>query len=859
MADRKILILFATLSLALSLTNGEVQLITKPEPGQEYVFLQTSAAGSRPVERKEKPSENERVFETAHKLPPSLTFALNQAQAEEGEILKEPKGPIKTSKSSKPKREAAASAADAPAGAIKLDVQALLAKYKTELQTSTTAKPSSTTTKKTSTRSTRKPRLNPILPNKRSKKEAHDESVVPTTASSVLTTSAAGLKPIERDDDVPLVASGSEKQRSRIQIKKGPNGQEYEYEYVYYYYDDDDPKQTNAHDGPARNEVTPQNTPSRGGSRGETKAAVTPEPASNEVLPTSRGSRTRGRQLEDEDVADERLPANTRFPPRSRNLNTTPSVVEEVVEEVKPRGRGRGRPEAQAAATSAENTSDSVSDETQGSRGRTRANVRRPSLELVDSASFNTHTSSGEPPNGSGPTFPADLPAGPVRFLGATPNERMDLQDKKEASGESEVAPAAPAAVATEEATTMMSAMDKVALDLYAILQGTQRLSGEESEGNTEMNTEADAETTTLEATTEVPTTEAAPSTTTTTTTTTTQAPSSAAPENVFGRGKYRTRPAIGGRKPVSTSTTTEAPASSDGKPKSRFGRPSFGSRPRARPAATATEGETEQKETKEEAKPVSATRSRTRFGAGRTRVTTVAPEGTNEAKSPATPTKASSLRPRPTFNLRGRTRPTPAPEAESAPTEEGQEASTTTRSRPKLNGSNVRPLRPGPRINLTGGRGRLGVTTAAPAENPAEPAPVVEEDQEKTHAEEGETKEAEVTPAPDSNPLSRLRNRQRTPLQVRPAAPKAAASAPVQVRRANPLISRRKPIGEASTTEAAAPAEASTEASSSDAEEGATDAAASSTTSTTEEPKGLNKLLAGRRRLTLRQPGTVA
>lgn len=45
------------------------------------------------------------------------------------------------------------------------------------------------------------------------------------------------------DEDIPLVAAASDKQRSRIQIKKGPNGQEYEYEYVYYYYDDDeDPK-----------------------------------------------------------------------------------------------------------------------------------------------------------------------------------------------------------------------------------------------------------------------------------------------------------------------------------------------------------------------------------------------------------------------------------------------------------------------------------------------------------------------------------------------------------------------------------------------------------------------------------------
>lgn len=43
------------------------------------------------------------------------------------------------------------------------------------------------------------------------------------------------------DDFSILEEAGSEnKQASRIQIKKGPNGQDYEYEYVYYYYDDDE-------------------------------------------------------------------------------------------------------------------------------------------------------------------------------------------------------------------------------------------------------------------------------------------------------------------------------------------------------------------------------------------------------------------------------------------------------------------------------------------------------------------------------------------------------------------------------------------------------------------------------------------
>lgn len=64
---------------------------------------------------------------------------------------------------------------------------------------------------------------------------------------------------------------------------------------------------SNSHDGPAKNQI----------SRGEkTKGEKT---EANEVLP-ARGTKTRGRQLgEDEKVSEERLPANTRFPPRSIN------------------------------------------------------------------------------------------------------------------------------------------------------------------------------------------------------------------------------------------------------------------------------------------------------------------------------------------------------------------------------------------------------------------------------------------------------------------------------------------------------------------------------------------------------------
>lgn len=64
-----------------------------------------------------------------------------------------------------------------------------------------------------------------------------------TTVKPVLTTETVAKSVNEGliDDFSVLEEAGSEnKQASRIQIKKGPNGQDYEYEYVYYYYDDDE-------------------------------------------------------------------------------------------------------------------------------------------------------------------------------------------------------------------------------------------------------------------------------------------------------------------------------------------------------------------------------------------------------------------------------------------------------------------------------------------------------------------------------------------------------------------------------------------------------------------------------------------
>lgn len=381
--------------MQITSTLTESDIITKPEPGQEYVFVQASSNEPKQITTK---NTEQSHFETAHKFPTTFTF--NKKYKEKSELKS-----VKTSKVQKREAEAAESPAPAPAGAIKLNPQKLIEKYKSELKSSTTSTPKSKDNSKSTKRS-------------RTKKEALEI----TTTSSVLTTGATIIRAV---DEEPLTA-GSEKQRSRIQIKKAPNGLQYEYEYIYYYYDDEDEGKkekepiTNQHDGPAKNEIINKGDKSRYNSSEKSNVLG---PSSNEILPSGRNNKARGRQLGDEDVVgEERLPANTRFPPRSRNLNTTPLPEEEN----KPtRGRGRVKATTDSFVSS---EPDSSPEESQSTRGRTRQNIRRPSLDLVDSVSFNTHPlqPGAEPPIG-GPSFPSNLPEGPVRFLGATPNEKKEL------------------------------------------------------------------------------------------------------------------------------------------------------------------------------------------------------------------------------------------------------------------------------------------------------------------------------------------------------------------------------------------------------------------------------------------------
>lgn len=108
------------------------EIITAPRPGEEYVFVQSSASGARPIQRKEKKAitakDAEAEFESSHKIPTALTFA----SKEESKVKREAKDP------SRP--------APPPVEAITIDPLKLLEKYKHVLATSTDSQPTSSTT-----------------------------------------------------------------------------------------------------------------------------------------------------------------------------------------------------------------------------------------------------------------------------------------------------------------------------------------------------------------------------------------------------------------------------------------------------------------------------------------------------------------------------------------------------------------------------------------------------------------------------------------------------------------------------------------------------------------------------------------
>lgn len=129
-------------------------------------------------------------------------------------------------------------------------------------------------------------------------------------------------------------AGTEQKQHSRIQIKKGPNGQDYEYEYVYYYYDEEDevkkegknkdkdsttsePLVHNSHDGPLKSDTdnhigNESKTKYTTVDRSRTTTTTAAPETQNEVLPPSTRGRGRGRNIAPPPVEEEVEEDNTR-------------------------------------------------------------------------------------------------------------------------------------------------------------------------------------------------------------------------------------------------------------------------------------------------------------------------------------------------------------------------------------------------------------------------------------------------------------------------------------------------------------------------------------------------------------------
>ncbi|XP_054729729.1 uncharacterized protein LOC129238656 [Anastrepha obliqua] len=689
----------------------------------------------------------------------------------------------------------------------------------------------------------------------------------------VLTT-ASPVKKVALDEDINvgfvdqainLDAAGSENnKKSRIEIKKGPNGQDYEYEYVYYYEDEDDAKPS---ESPAKADSS-----ERGKSRYSNIERTTAAPTGNSLV--SNKAKGRSSSISDstgDDVEAERLPANTRFPSRGKNVDAQPTP----------------------ALDSLENAAE-----------KKKISVKRPSLELVDSATFNTDEKQVKGIRNSDTETKSAIAieqeqAAAAAAQAAEKKEAEEKQRRQPTVGSDEENVTVKNLDDEEVEQTTLS-MEKAALDLYAILANENF--------NMDMTTDADTEVTTVlpdttnsddetmttlveeepsSTTTTTTTTTTEATTTTTTTTTTTPAPSLFGGKrpglNSPGRNRFKLNK--GGKSETSTTTTTEAPAEAPKTGKNRFSRPSIGGR--ARPGARTTTAapapaeEEEEVAAPKEVKPVSSgfgrSRPRNRFNLRSTTTTekSASADSDDANEEAVSSTTARSLRGgRPTLGLRGRSRTTTAKPAADSEHKEEEAAASGNEEKPA-----PAPAKPASRFARPGGnrllpRGKLARTTEAPAaDDSAADSSHHNDVKGEANGEENAEKaaEAEVKPAAPHG-LTRLKSRPQLH-KTENAKPKAAP-APVAPRKVNPLLAKRRLQLGHSTTEAPADEDNATAAEDSKTEEESAPIAASADapadadsakdetdddteTTTKQQARGLG-LLTQRRRLPLRKPGTI-
>lgn len=152
-------------------------------------------------------------------------------------------------------------------------------------------------------------------------REARAETATESSGYVLTTEKHSGLV----DSGLKLDGQGSDKQTSRIQVKTGPNGVDYEYEYVYYYYDDEDSDKTKA-------KASGQESDTKSGDTRGKNRYMTADRSAQEDSARSPSRKPMSRSDDETSAAaagsEERLPQNTRFPPRA-TVTATP-VTEEV-------------------------------------------------------------------------------------------------------------------------------------------------------------------------------------------------------------------------------------------------------------------------------------------------------------------------------------------------------------------------------------------------------------------------------------------------------------------------------------------------------------------------------------------------
>lgn len=289
--------------------SAEVDLITEPRPGEEFVLV--SSGQQTPL----------RNFETSHKIPEKhpnhpvskqndvdkiikKLYSGKLKHATEGIVAIEEEKKSSLHKKSQKNRASESIEVDIPTSKIEdIKIREFPGKVETNPQMAVALEAMSESGKLSDApgTTTQKPVLTTAVP-----VTTKGYDYVPINFDTIDDINS-GLLPSKFN----LEAAGSEqKQHSRIQIKKGPNGQDYEYEYIYYYYDEEDEKKegnnksnptapvSNAHDGPAKDGdsqiINKSKTKGKYSSIERSTAAPVVD-TQNEVLPLSGRVRSRSR------------------------------------------------------------------------------------------------------------------------------------------------------------------------------------------------------------------------------------------------------------------------------------------------------------------------------------------------------------------------------------------------------------------------------------------------------------------------------------------------------------------------------------------------------------------------------------